>query len=64
MWKIFVAFLLFAAAAMWLLSKGGDIDISGEKHGAEVHAPAADKQPEPAKDAAPAKTDAAPAEKK
>ncbi len=33
MWKIVVGFLLFAAVALYLLSKGGDIDMSGEKHG-------------------------------
>jgi hypothetical protein len=36
MWKIFVAFAVFAALALWLLSKGGDIDMSGEKHGVEA----------------------------
>lgn len=33
MWKIIVAFIAFAALALFLLSKGGDIDMSGEKHG-------------------------------
>jgi hypothetical protein len=33
MWKIVVGFILFAAVALYLLSKGGDIDMSGEKHG-------------------------------
>ena len=33
MWKIGVAFVIFAALALYLLSKGGDVDISGEKHG-------------------------------
>jgi hypothetical protein len=47
MWKIAVGFAVFAALALYLLSKGGDIDMSGEKHGAEAtHAP------EPAKPAA------------
>ena len=32
--KIAVAFIIFAAVALYLLSKGGDIDMSGEKHGA------------------------------
>ena len=42
MWKIFVAFLAFAALAIFVLMKsGGDIDMGGEKHGAEAtHAPA------------------------
>jgi hypothetical protein len=33
MWKIVVGFLVFAAVAVYLLSKGGDIDMTGEKHG-------------------------------
>lgn len=47
MWKIIVGFVIFAALALWVLSKGGDIDMSGEKHGIEVGpetaAPAASK---------------------
>jgi hypothetical protein len=34
MWKLVLAFIIFAALAIYLLSKGGDIDMSGEKHGA------------------------------
>lgn len=34
MWKIVVGFIVFAAVAMYMLSKGGDIDLGGEKHGA------------------------------
>ena len=41
MWKLIVGFILFAAAALYMLSKGGDIDMSGEKHGADSHEPAA-----------------------
>lgn len=33
MWKIAVGFIIFAAVAVYLLSKGGDVDMSGEKHG-------------------------------
>ncbi|WP_164492009.1 hypothetical protein [Rhizobacter sp. Root1221] len=40
MWKLVAGFVVFAALAMWLLSKGGDVDISGEKHG--IEAPAAE----------------------
>jgi hypothetical protein len=40
MWKYILGFLVFAALTIWLLSKGGDIDMSGEQHGIEV-APAA-----------------------
>ena len=36
MWKIIVGFVVFAAAALFILSKGGDIDMSGEKHGADA----------------------------
>ncbi|OYQ41623.1 hypothetical protein CHU94_04390 [Rhodoferax sp. TH121] len=44
MWKIAVGFALFAALALYILSTGGDIDMGGEKHGAEAlhtEAPAA-----------------------
>jgi hypothetical protein len=34
MWKIVVGFIVFAGLALFILNKGGDIDISGEKHGA------------------------------
>lgn len=33
MWKIVVGFIVFAALALFMLSRGGDIDLSGEKHG-------------------------------
>ena len=40
MWKIAVGFVIFAGLAVWMLSKGGNIDMGGEKHGAEAaHAP-------------------------
>jgi len=43
MWKLVVGFMLFAGIAMFVLMRsGGDIDMSGEKHGSEVsHEPAA-----------------------
>jgi hypothetical protein len=42
MWKIVLAFIAFAALAMFILMKsGGDIDMSGEKHGTESNEPAA-----------------------
>ena len=43
MWKIILAFAIFAGLALFILSKGGDIDLSGEKHGDTSHteAPAA-----------------------
>ncbi|HJV70709.1 hypothetical protein [Ideonella sp.] len=46
MWKLILAFALFAAIALYLLSKGGDVDISGEKHGIETSPPAAASAPE------------------
>ena len=49
MWKLIVAFIIFAAAALYLIGKkGGDIDMSGEKHGADTHAPAAAEASAPA----------------
>lgn len=38
MWKIALAlaFVVFAGLAIFILSKGGDIDMGGEKHGIEV----------------------------
>ena len=33
MWKLVVGFIVFAGLALYLLTKGGDIDMGGEKHG-------------------------------
>lgn len=33
MWKLAVGFIVFAALALYLLMKGGNIDMGGEKHG-------------------------------
>ena len=33
MWKLVLGFIVFAGLALYLLMKGGDIDMSGEKHG-------------------------------
>lgn len=43
MWKIIIGFILFAALALFVIMKGGDqLDMGGEKHGADaVHAPEA-----------------------
>ena len=43
MWKIIVAFIVFAALALFVIVKGGDkLDMGGEKHGSEaVHVPEA-----------------------
>lgn len=40
MWKIVVAFVIFAALAMYMLSQGGAIDMGGEQHGAPASEPA------------------------
>ncbi|NBX55660.1 MAG: hypothetical protein EBQ82_08310 [Betaproteobacteria bacterium] len=52
MWKIFLGFVVFAVLAMYVIFKGGNnIDMGGEKHGADaVHAPEPGK---PAEAAAP-----------
>ena len=34
MWKLVVGFIIFAALGLYMLSRGGDIDLGGEKHGA------------------------------
>lgn len=51
MWKIIIGFIAFAALALFVIVQGGDqLDMGGEKHGADaVHAPA------PAAPATPAK---------
>ena len=57
MWKLVVGFVVFAALALYVISKGGDsLDMSGEKHGADaVHV-----EPAKADASAPAATSAAP----
>ncbi len=43
MWKLLAGFGVFAALAIFMLMQGGDIDMGGEKHGAEAtHAPVAE----------------------
>ena len=40
MWKLVVGFVIFAAVALFAIMKAGDkIDMGGEKHGGDVHAP-------------------------
>lgn len=34
MWRIVVGFVVIVGLALFLLNKGGDIDLGGEKHGA------------------------------
>ncbi len=38
MWKLAVGFAIIAALVLFALSKGGDIDLGGEKHGAAPQA--------------------------
>ena len=54
--KILIGFIIFSALALFILFKGGDIDMGGEKHGideshTEQKAPAPTSAPaaEPAK---------------
>ena len=62
MWKIILAFVAFMALGLYLLMKGGaSIDMSGEKHGVDTHAPAASAPAEPAPAAASAPAAATPA---
>jgi len=48
MWKIAVGFVVFAGLALFILSKGGDIDLSGEKHGDTSHVETPAAAPAPA----------------
>jgi hypothetical protein len=41
MWKLALGFIVFSALALFILSKGGDIDMGGEKHAIDAHAPSA-----------------------
>jgi len=59
MWKLLVAFILFAVLAIYIMSKGGDIDMSGEKH--DVTAPHAIEAPAAASEAASTPASLAPA---
>ncbi|MES2910257.1 MAG: hypothetical protein V4718_02645 [Pseudomonadota bacterium] len=36
MWKLVLGFIVFAGLALFMLNKGGDIDMGGEKHGNAV----------------------------
>lgn len=47
MWKLLLAFVIFAGLALFVLTKsGGNIDMGGEKH--EVAAPQAEASSAPA----------------
>jgi len=54
MWKLVVGFIVFAAAALYMISQGGDIYIGDAKQSIESHGPAHDAS-------APASAAAAPA---
>ncbi len=55
MWKLAIGFVVFAVLAVWMLMNGGDIDMSGEKHGTEAVQAAPEKAAgTPAPAAAPA----------
>jgi len=42
MWKIGLGFIAFVALCLFVIAKAGDkIDMGGEKHSGDVHAPAA-----------------------
>jgi hypothetical protein len=40
MWKLIVGFAVIAGLAFYVLSKGVDIDLGGEKHDTGSHTPA------------------------
>jgi len=42
MWKIVLGFIVIAGLALFLLNKGGDIDMGGEKHGGLDASPVAE----------------------
>lgn len=59
MWKLALGFVVFAALSLYVLKQaGGDIDMSGEKHGADT------AHSEPAAAGASAAAPAAPAASK
>jgi hypothetical protein len=43
--KLIIGFIILAGAALYLMSKGGDIDMGGEKHGADTTPPPAATAP-------------------
>ena len=68
MWKLALGFVVFAALALFVIFKAGsNIDMGGEKHGADaVHAPEDTKPaaaPAPAAEAPAAPATPAPASK-
>lgn len=52
--KIIIGFIIFSALAVFILMKGGDIDMGGEQHGGDItHSES--KPAAPSADPAPAK---------
>jgi hypothetical protein len=41
MWKLALGFVVFAAAALFVISKSGNVDMGGEKHTIDHAEPAA-----------------------
>jgi hypothetical protein len=53
MWKLVIGFIAFAAIVLFVLTKaGGDVDMSGEKHGSETAHAAAEASAPAASEAA------------
>ena len=62
MWKIFVAFVAFAALGLFIMKKSGaDIDMGGEKHGADAMQSAVAAPASPASDPVPVPVPVVPA---
>jgi len=61
MWKIAVGFAVFDGLALFILSKGGDIDMGCEKHGDTTHTEAPAAAPAAAAPASAAPATSAPA---
>ncbi len=59
MWKLLAGFAVFAALAIFILMKGGDIDMGGEKHDVSASHAEAPAASEPALPAASAPASAA-----
>ena len=45
MWKIILGFVVFASLVMFMLLKGGEIDMGGERHDAPPAASAPSAEP-------------------
>jgi hypothetical protein len=54
MWKLALGFVVFAAVALFVISKSGNVDMGGEKHSIDHAEPAASAPASAASAAAPA----------